>query len=532
MGSLGVRAPWRCSALLSVEIVPMKAMILALLLVALVAPDLCSAESAAEALQKLEAAMQREIQQAPKAKDDEQSEPYARPRARQMMLAQVRAALGRGESGQLEEGLAQVSAYFTSDEVAKEADNLRTIVRQERETREKAILQEIDSALRHAADVVRDAKEPAQIDPVLVQLAKLRERREERWSESVRMAVNKVQPTIQFVTYWQNYLAAVKAGDISRQRDSLQNLSSSSEVAPIIPRSEILARMQKLPGPNDSQREPITAEQIENVIAKAKTLADIDPVLQELRALQAGARSSSNPQSETLNAAIYQLTSLRKTYREFEAGLPTALEMPQQEAAPPSLIPLKVQMMRLVLPRYLNLPPELKPTPGEAVQAFLERIIATAKERGDAGLILRAREAQRMLVRGTSVPNDSAGISAFTAGQNQEMAGQYLLAVLSYQNALKSGSESVPAKLIGERLNAMKEAHPKEYGEAMEQFLAPPRDYPTGPYPSGSFPPGYRPGRPDNGKSEMPALPIPGGSPMPSSSPAPPKPVASPRNPS
>ncbi|HVJ45101.1 MAG TPA: hypothetical protein VM511_01870, partial [Luteolibacter sp.] len=108
----------------------------------------------------------------------------------------------------------------------------------------------------------------------------------------------------------------------------------------------------------------------------------------------------------------------------------------------------------------------------ETVAAFLDRIAAEAKAREDGALGLRIKELRRILTRTYSYgTQDNRGMDAYVSGQNQETAGEMALAVISYQQALKSGSELVPAKRIGERLEAIKKSHPAEYEKGVEKFL-------------------------------------------------------------
>jgi hypothetical protein len=81
------------------------------------------------------------------------------------------------------------------------------------------------------------------------------------------------------------------------------------------------------------------------------------------------------------------------------------------------------------------------------VDAFLDRIAASARERADIALLKRAHDAERALSRGANSWNDT-GLRSFVAGQNQEGAGQYMLAVVSYQNALRTGGDDISPKVM------------------------------------------------------------------------------------
>lgn len=58
---------------------------------------------------------------------------------------------------------------------------------------------------------------------------------------------------------------------------------------------------------------------------------------------------------------------------------------------------------------------------------------------------------------------------------------------------LRIDSDAVPAKLIGQRLDALQKDHPQEYEKGFQLTVTPPA--PRYPYPYGAYPPGY-PGMP------------------------------------
>jgi hypothetical protein len=438
------------------------------------------AQSSKEVWAKLNDAMLREIP--PLTKTDEARDGDGRhlPDRRRIVAAQLRSAMdSRSESGSLEAKLDEIAGYFQSDEVRKLTDAMRDALRQEREVKNVAQIAKINDLLKRAGEAVRSAKDPGDLDQILKDFAEAGTQREDRGSESLRAANYKFQSARQQLAHWQDYLAASKSGDAKRASEILRNMASSSnDGASLIPRSEILARAEKV---NQSTGNAPSPDRTNEILAKAKTMADVAGVIEELRAYQKHKQQPvSYSSGDPTMAAITALLSMEKTYREFLAGLPTNLEATffQSDPLGASLIPLRVELLLLVLPRYLGVPADMKPKSGEAVEAFVDRIAADARERGDIPLLGRTREVRRTLLRRGGNLADPSGANAFSAAQNQEAAGQYLLAVASYQSALKSGSDDISPKLIGERLNAIKAAHPEEYEKGMERFLTPPSPRP------------------------------------------------------
>jgi hypothetical protein len=167
------------------------------------------------------------------------------------------------------------------------------------------------------------------------------------------------------------------------------------------------------------------------------------------------------------------------------------------------------------------------PKPGETVDAYIQRVADQAKAAGDVPLMTRARDVQRWLGAGgyQGGSENNPAITMFMAGQNQETAGQFMLAIMSYENALRIGRDDVPAKAIGDRLKALQTEHPGEFEEAMKNILNPThrdgnfglpgagRPYPMGRGPSGAERPLVVPGQ----SASVPPTATPAATPAPSS---------------
>ena len=412
----------------------------------------------------------------------EGAEAYPRENIRSAMIPRINSLLASPEPGQnLQETLSQLTAYFTSEAVLNEIAILQDEIRTEREAQEKTTLSNVQEALGRAGKAVLDSKKPADLDKSITELGKFRLRGERgQSSEAVRTAFNQVEPTLQFVTQWQNYLSAVETGNSQAAQEALRSLSNSNGLS-LIPRSEIL-KLLALSKPDksgqDAPEQSLPVEAVEKILSETKTLADMEATLKKLRKLQES-RTGSN-RMDFINSLIQSLQPIDKNYQDFKAGLAVNLESSQSNSGGTELgnavIPrLKAELMLLMLPRYVGAAEGTRAQPGEDVLQFLDRLSNEAKSRGDVGVAIRAREARRLLQRGSAISaSDTAALSALISGQNQEAAGQYMLAVISYQTSLKSGSDLVPAKIIGERLAEIQSAQPKDFEAGMERFLSPP----------------------------------------------------------
>ena len=445
----------------------------AFLLLLSAAPLPVLAQGSADALKNLEAAIKKESESRPAATGPAQGYP-GRSAPGRVAFAQIQAAIAKGETRQTEERLPQLAMYFASDEVHQQILKLGAALREERAAKQNAYVAEINAAVNQASDAVHRAKSAEELDAPLKNLSQFRDQGgSDHISDAEQSALRKVEPAITFLKHWQDYLAAQKSGSSERARQSLRDLATYG-TSGFIPRSQVLAELQKYLSEREST-EPPPPGQVDQIVEKAKSLDQVAEAMKQLQKIQ---RHSGHLNAE-VTATLMVLVSIERTYREFQAGLPTKLEAwstQTPDRTSPAVTPLKVQLLLLVLPRYLDVPADLNPQPRETVQAYLQRIVDQARARADSALMTRARDAQRFFATGYNPFSIDMATTFMTAAKNQEAAGQYMLAVVSYQNVLRNGGEAAPAKLIGEKLAALKAAHPQEYDEGMKIFLN--ADYP------------------------------------------------------
>jgi len=435
----------------------------------------CSAfaQSAPDAFNELQSAIEKETaQKKPAGQQDEQPGRFERDdgeNAATAMLAQLRGAITRGEPSQLDQTLDQITLYFKSPTVRAAAEKLRAQIRSEREAKEKTLAEQIQSVLAKAAKAVQTATKPADLDDVLRDLSKAQEERlDVRISEAARNEINKLPAARQFVIHWQDYLANRDAGNTQQAIQNLQN-ASNSNAPELIPRSEILARIASL-----SVLPPEPADVMRDVMEKTKSLTDLPNALEALGKLtsRAGVPHTFNDPDVMLRN---ELSALYSAWQNYQAGVPTVIQLQQMPAAPQNadvaqmVFPLKMQLMRLVAPKVLGV--DQKPSADEPFDAYFERIRADAMERLDVRLLLKLYDFQSKLAGTKDATPKPTIFDALVTAQNQEEAGQFLPAVISYETALKTGGDLVPPKIIGARLDAIKAAHRAEFEQGMQRFL-------------------------------------------------------------
>ncbi len=387
-------------------------------------------------------------------------------------LRQVQAALAQNNRRQVAQYLDNFGDYEPTEKVQEQVTAIKEAIKEESQRNTDAIAAELKGILGSASEAVARAAEPADLDKVLVSLSRNRNQRDSDEIDNNDPNIRRLQSDIsnarQFVSSWQDYLHASDSGNFSQATQTLRNLASQEST--LIPRSQIIARIDfENSGNND----------IPKILGGVKTLDDMKDAIRKLAVVQSVNRSSGSESGE-LRDTVQTLCRLEKTYREFRAGLPVNPEVIQQtndtteSVSKLNFVELRASLLLLVLPRYLDLPEELQAKPGETVQDFLKRAAEDAVRREDSAASRRITEASQLFVKsGSFNQTDLEALRDYTAGQNQMAASQYLLAVLSFQKALKSGSDLIPAAKTGAILELIHKEHPEEYKDGMMEFLTP-----------------------------------------------------------
>lgn len=429
----------------------------------LVLSPLGVAQAKPDPLAALESAVRKETEKVKPGDDFEDGE---QPRSvATRMLGRLRDAVNRNDPRQADAVLAEITALFKSDAVRSAVGKLR----EEQAAKENESLAKISGVLASAATAVKNARKPADLDAAIRDLRNF-PGYQEPLSQQIRNELQKVQTARQFVLYWQDYLAAQAVGDWQR---ALQGLQSASGVSTdLMERSQILSRIDEV----SKRKSPDQEGQARQIMAKVKSLDDIPAALAALAALEP--RPGAGDFQCLIPTLRLELSRISQVYREYQAGLPTSIQVrgfdgpAANEETFGLVLPLKVQLLHTIVARALEVDEKLKPGPDEPIRAYVDRIAALAFEKGEIRLFIRARELRNKL---DGIVLSSANISitqSLLAGLNQEEAGQWAAAVVSYETALKYGGDVVPAKHIGTRLEGIKAAHPKEFEQGFERFMS------------------------------------------------------------
>lgn len=372
-----------------------------------------------------------------------------------------------------------VSAYQSSPEVDKAGHDLLKEIHRERQVRVEAAATEMQELLKRLSEITAKATKAAELDETLDGLQRIRGDRYSYYAEDQPL-FQRVTAAVEFAKLWQDYLSHLATGQAQLALTDLQSINQNNYGAGLIPRSQLLDRMAAAPPAEGKPEAVATPLEVVEIIRGIKTLDDMGPALQRLAALP-----QSNPQTAR---ACANLAPLVQAYTSVKASLPEITNLNLAGANDELSIapPLRSRLLVFILRHYFDSYRGAAPGPDETPQAFVDLVMADAVSREDWPLLRKAVAGQSYLNRNSALnvyatSNIAAGIDQLLAGINQEAASQYSKAVASYQSALKVADITGTAKLIGNKLAAIKRDHPKEYEEGLQTPPAPPvaRNFPN-----------------------------------------------------
>jgi len=284
----------------------------------------------------------------------------------------------------------------------------------------------------------------------------------------------------QFVSAWQDYLSASSTSNTEQARNALERILNNTQNDSLgyFPRSKLLALRDGTSGATASTlstESPTDRE--DDLLAKVKTVHDVDSVLDKTFAI---------PSQSTDLSGIRLLEQARF---DAGAGLPVTLDVSAATTNNfygDNISRTTALELLAILPYYFGTEKSDLPHEGETLNDYLDRLAASANTAGNLALL------QRVIATKIAVTRDHPIIfgtqpAIFLAGLSQEAAGQYAPAVVSYEKSLQEFDALTPIKIVGDRLAAIKAAHPNEFAQGMTSFLTP-QPLPTM---DPRFPPGW-----------------------------------------
>ncbi|MBX3741306.1 MAG: hypothetical protein KF712_09975 [Akkermansiaceae bacterium] len=321
----------------------------------------------------------------------------------------------------------------------------------------------LDVLLAEAPETVAGAEDPAQLDALISRLSAVNTGGGGVDSPEEREMKLKVLVMRDLVTRWQDYLSAVKADRPAEALRLLNDMKSMGRIDMILPRSRILGLMDGIAGADETDR----------IVSEIGSLDQVGDAITKLQSIWL----EGYPIGRQISGLIVMLAEIEQSYRDYKSGLPFSLRFKidlRDVASRNSLakiIELRSQMVLIGLPDYVGAPSGTKALEGEQTRDFITRIETEARERGDIPVVVECRRV-RAFFKASGEPSslDEGGVQSLLAARNQEQAGQYDLAVVSYQMALRHGGDLVPADWVGSRLKVIEAEHPGKFREGMSRI--------------------------------------------------------------
>jgi len=384
----------------------------------------------------------------------------------------------------------QILSTHSSEAVQKAGLKLLEEIEAERKVKADAYASKVTGVLNRLADVITKSTKPSDLDEILVELQKYQSSGYPVGDEDQQRLFQKATMAYQFATGWQDYLSSLANGNVDQARNELRSLAQNGYGITIVPRSHILELMNapmSVPAKTEMNAPSTSGPTVNDILNHVETLDQMEDALKQIDALNI-------PPGSTETGTIQTLQNYVQCYHDIKAGLPANLDLRNGIQALPKHEDITRKVWLLALQALF---PSFKGAPllDEKPLYFVNRVIADAASREDWDLLKKALETKDSVTKSTQfglyVPDPTSGLNSLISALNQEAAGQYSLAVVSYEAALKSPSLDIPAKMIGEKLAAIKKDHPSDYEKGYQQTISPPMPYfnPNMPYRPGM--PGY-----------------------------------------
>ena len=393
------------------------------------------------------------------------------PSGRDVTVGDLNAVIQRGNNdGEICAIVSRLAAAHPSDSVKQTGAALLEELQAQHDDRAKAFASKADAVLAETPDAITHAKTAADLDGILKEFQAF-----QNLPGSSPEVANKVATTFRFITQWQDYLAATESANWPEAQNNLRAILDNRQIdAPaFFPRSEILRRYQTalrggVPEPSaaPASNGPVVTDPDE-ILRKIQKPADVETYLGQLEAVPPP--PGFGPWDWTA------LIALGKANADATSGFNTSVDLKQAMTGPDWGFELsRVTAIELlsILPHYLNTDVAAPPRDKETVNAYLDRIASEAAAAGNLALLQRTIAVKVAL--GTASGGAAPGTVRFLAGLSQETAGQFAPAVNSYENALTQPDLFLPAKIVGDRLAAIKATQPDDFDKGMTSFLSPP----------------------------------------------------------
>jgi len=279
-----------------------------------------------------------------------------------------------------------------------------------------------------------------------------------------------------YLHYLQNLLAHINPNDRVVAPWAWRNLvNPMNEISAFPPKEELVVLaedLRKRLGIRLENPLPEGPERLLQIVTEIKSLDDLAKAIPSMEEISYFGLLNGN-QGHDLADFLHDLHNLERTYRELRRGLATSFDLMSHSLQAPYNgidLDLRDQLILLALPRLLLLPDSEGVRSDEKAWSYLQRVADQAHATSNWPLLVRTIDVARSLeFTLTFRRTDSTALRLFLAGSNQERAGQYVFAAVSYQEELATGSQVISPEFIRDRLEALRKTHPEEFEQGRSQ---------------------------------------------------------------
>jgi hypothetical protein len=340
--------------------------------------------------------------------------------------------------------------------------------------------------LQRARDAVLAAKKPADLDGVIFEMQKYQNNGfgfVQMVTPENQELVPQILSALEFAKLWQSYLEHTASGQTDAARNDLTQLSQANGPG-LLPRSRILELLAAPAPPPATNSTHAAGSDAQKIVDGVQKLDDLEPALGQLNTLAA--------QDSIARDYAQHLAPMVEVYNDLKSGLPTSVNIDFMGDVTGAGISARANtlLLNFILQHYFDTYKGAPPGDTETPAGYTRRVLNDALAGQNWILLKKALNAHQYLARnvggaGGASDNETAGFDEFITGINQQTARQFSMAVTSYLTALKAGNLDIPAKYIGEQLDAIKRDHPSDYDSGVAAYLTPQTP---------QMPPGMNPG--------------------------------------
>jgi tetratricopeptide (TPR) repeat protein len=365
----------------------------------------------------------------------------------------------------VEHGLRSMIEQSPSESIAEQARALLAHATAEKEQRNTRFLGAVEDAMKLAAEVCAKAKSSSELDAGLGRIQSLVTSGPRAREVRVQRAMEQARGASRFLKKWQEYLAANEARNFRNAAQILEQFSDDAVGNSIVPRSEVLARIQTA---------DTTALKEQAPAQMAQSIHTVDDVLRTLDGMKTSRRWENNSDGST-QRFFAVLKHFQMGWLELKGGNAAkaidvaANSFEQVEGIVSSEVleafaRVQRDLLLRALPVTLNLSAKNGPAKDEKPADYLVSLLKEASAGRDWLLMTRVLEVYGKISGGARRGSGSSdwlsvekqALNHFIIAQNQEKAGDFDGALRSYEAALRLPSHYLPAEQIGESVGKLK----------------------------------------------------------------------------